>query len=49
MLCAVAGLLTYSPRARSSHPPEKDSDKEWTLVIRAYSCGTVPELHRIPF
>jgi len=47
---AMAGLLTYSPSTRPSRCEYIETvAKEWIAVNRAYSCGTVPELHRIPF
>lgn len=47
---AEAGLLTYSPFARPSRPDFVGTVAiEWAMVFGAYSCGTVTELHRIPF
>ncbi|NOW94241.1 hypothetical protein FHW89_000888 [Mucilaginibacter sp. SG564] len=47
---AMAGLLTYSPLTRPSRRDHIETVAiEWIAVNRAYSCGTVPELHRIPF
>ncbi|MBB6111919.1 hypothetical protein HDF22_000666 [Mucilaginibacter lappiensis] len=47
---AMAGLLTYSPLIRPSRRDHIETvATEWIAVNRAYSCGTVPELHRIPF
>jgi len=46
---ALAGLLTYSPFARPSRPL---TNGQWLWIdygYGAYSCGTVPELHRVPF
>jgi hypothetical protein len=46
---AEAGLLTYSPFAR---PSRRVLSGQWLRMgngFGAYSCGTVTELHRIPF
>ena len=48
----MAGILTCSPPARPSHPDKIRTVTmlNWTFgKYGAYSCGTVTELHRIPF
>ena len=52
---ALAGLLTYSPfcPAFPFRPDNYRDFEQWpfeqAMVNGAYSCGTVTELHRIPF
>ena len=48
LLSAVAGLLTYSPRPVFPSAGRRTVTYVWTSVIGAYSCGTAPDLHRIP-
>lgn len=44
---AWAGLLTYSPRP--AFPFLIETVAKMDLVYGAYSCGTVTDLHHIPF
>jgi len=46
---AEAGLLTYSPFARPSRPGDAGQWLRMGNGYGAYSCGTVTDLHRIPF
>jgi len=48
-ICAMAGLLTYSPFARPSHPLVSGQWQWLGYGFGAYSCGTVRDLHPVPF